>query len=73
MGVDVVLDTLGLAFKMYPRDEQRVRWEINPWIVEAALDRLGDRQLTIEEQRDVYANTRTPHKVSWPEWWTEFD
>lgn len=42
---------------------------IEPWLVQAALDRLGDRQLTIEEQETVVAATRSPHKVRWPEWW----
>ncbi len=64
-----LLDTLGIATKKYPKDEARVRWELNPWIVEAALARLGKRRLTEDEQREVFANTRTPHKVRWPEWW----
>lgn len=69
MSIGVILDTLGLTFKRYPRDEKRVRREINPWVVELALARLGDRKLTLEEQREVFANTRTPHKVNWPDWW----
>lgn len=68
-GVDAILGKLSIAFLKYPTDEKRVRWELNPWIVQAALDRLRDPQLTIDEQREVYANTRTPHKVQWPEWW----
>lgn len=40
------------------------------WIVEAALARLGERQLTRAEQEAVVAATRMPHKVSWPSWWT---
>lgn len=36
----------------------------------AALARLDSRQLTEEEQREVWKNTRTPHKVNWPDWWT---
>lgn len=68
-GVDAILDTLGIAILKYPTDKTRVRWELNPWIVQKALKRLGDRRLTHEEQSEVYANTRTPHKVQWPEWW----
>ncbi|MEL1251182.1 DUF5681 domain-containing protein [Aurantiacibacter gilvus] len=68
-GADVILEPLGLGRKKYPNDEKRVRWEINPWIVEAALERLGDRQLTEDEQREVWAAIRTPNKVSWPDWW----
>jgi len=69
MGIEVVLGKLGLGTKKYPHDEHRVRWELNPWIVEAALARLGDRQLSPQEQREVWANTRTPRKVNWPAWW----
>jgi hypothetical protein len=39
-------------------------------MVEAALARLGDRRLTVDEQRSVVESTRTPEKVSWPNWWT---
>lgn len=67
--IECVLRTLGLALKKYPMDEKRVRWEINPWAVEAALARLGDRHLTEAEQREVWDCTRTPLKVKWPEWW----
>lgn len=72
-GHAIILGRLGLATKKYPTDKQRVRWAINPWIVEAALERLGDRRLSEDEQREVWANTRTPNKVRWPEWWTVKD
>ncbi len=49
------------------RETARVRLE--PWIVEAALNRLGERRLTLAEQRTVRDATRTPHKVKWPAWW----
>lgn len=68
-GADLILEPLGLAVKKYPSDEKRVRWELNPWIVEAALERLGNRLLNLAEQQEVWNATRTPHKVSWPEWW----
>lgn len=68
-GADAILGSLGLAKKKYPEDKKRVRWELSPWVVEAALERLVDRQLTIEEQREVRSATLTPHKVVWPEWW----
>lgn len=70
-GVDAVIGTLGITHRKYPTDEARVRWELNPWIVEAALARFGTRKLTVEEQREVWNNPRTAQKVSWPEWWTE--
>lgn len=69
MGVGMAIGDLGIGFKRFPKDKDRVRWELNPWIVEGALKRLGKRQLSIEEQREVWANTRTPEKVHWPEWW----
>lgn len=43
---------------------------LEPWIVEAALKRLGDQQLNATEQQTVLKATRTPHKVKWPDWWT---
>lgn len=69
-GADSIIDTLGIAKLKYPTDEARVRWELNPWIVEAALARLGDRRLTEAEQKEVWGAARTPHKVKWPEWWS---
>lgn len=46
-----------------------VRMKIEPWAVEAALARFGDRRLTIAEQAEVWRATRTPGKVRWPDWW----
>ena len=46
-----------------------VRLKIEPWAVEAALARFGDRRLTISEQTEVWRATRTPGKVQWPAWW----
>lgn len=42
---------------------------LEPWIVEAAIARLGKKRLSREEQAMVLAVTRTPHKVAWPDWW----
>ena len=42
-----------------------------PWLVEAALIRLGDRRLTPEQQATIVKATRTPHKVRWPGWWEQ--
>ena len=69
-GADAIIGTLGIAKLKYPTDEHRVRWELNPWIVENALERLGDRQLSLSEQKEVWGATRTPQKVEWPEWWS---
>lgn len=68
-GVTSILDTLGIGTRKYPADEKWVRWELQPWAVEAALERLDDRRLTEDEQREVWRATRTPHKIKWPEWW----
>lgn len=62
------LKPLGLAIKLHPLDKDKVCWKLQPWIVEAALDRL-ERRLSIDEQRTVVDATRTPEKVNWPSWW----
>lgn len=64
------LTALGIGDKRFPLDKERVRWELKPWIVEAALARLGNRQLTVEEQQKVVGVMRVPEAVAWPEWWT---
>ncbi len=64
------IEPLRIARKL-DRYRPTARMALEPWIVEAALARLGDRQLTREEQRAVLRATRTPRKVNWPNWWTE--
>ncbi len=71
-GADAILEPLGIAVKKYPADEKRVCWELSPWIVEQALGRLGERELSVAEQQEVWEATRTPRKVNWPGWWTHF-
>lgn len=68
-GADSILERLGMTKLKYPTDKARARFELNPWIVEAALARLGSRRLSKEEQREVWNATRAPHKVDWPDWW----
>ena len=63
------LEPLRMAKKLDPYRET-ARMELEPWIVEAALTRL-DGRLSPAEQRIIVEATRTPHKVRWPEWWTE--
>lgn len=66
--VNTAMQVLRMARKLDPyRDTARMALE--PWIVEAALARLGDQRLTLNEQRMVLEATRTPKKVRWPEWW----
>jgi hypothetical protein len=64
------LELLRMAKK---RDPLRVtaRMAIEPWLVEASLGRL-DWRLSPQEQRTIVAATRTPHKVKWPKWWSEY-
>ncbi len=69
-GVGPVIGTLGMAIKRFPLDEDKVRWELNAWIVESALARMGKRQLTMDEQRTVVAVVRDPSVVQWPAYWT---
>lgn len=71
-GMDAIIDTLGIAVLKYPKDEGRVRWELNPWIVEAALARRAGEPLSASQQREVWENTRAPQKVTWPQWWSYF-
>ncbi len=68
--VGCALDALRMAHKLNGQSEH-ARYQLNPWIVEAALARLGPRQLSTEEQRIVVEATRTPGKVKWPAWWSE--
>ena len=44
---------------------------LEPWLVEKALARLGDRRLSVDQQKEVVRATRTPWKVSWPGWWND--
>lgn len=62
------LEPLRMAKKL-DRYRSTVRMMLEPWIIAAALARLGDRQLSLEEQKVVVEATRTPHKVAWPDWW----
>ena len=54
---------------MLDRDRDSARMALEPWLVEAALQRRGHERLTREEQEIVVRATRTPWKVEWPDWW----
>lgn len=62
------LDALGMAVKRNKYTEN-ARYELKPWIVEAALQRLGSKRLSVEEQTVVVEATHKPDRVRWPEWW----
>jgi Family of unknown function (DUF5681) len=68
--VTCALLPLRMAKKLDPYRET-ARMVLEPWLVEAALARL-DRTLSPAEQRIVVEAARTPHKVRWPEWWSEY-
>jgi uncharacterized protein DUF5681 len=68
--VNSALEPLRMGRKL-DRFRDTARIILEPWIVQAALDRLGKRRLSLEEQKSVYRATRTPHKVTWPDWWEE--
>jgi Family of unknown function (DUF5681) len=67
--VTSALEPLRMAKKLDSYRET-ARMALEPWLVEAALARL--RQiLSPADQRIIVKATRTPHKVRWPEWWSE--
>ena len=67
--VNTGLEALRMA-RTLDRFRPTARTALEPWLVQRALDRLGDRRLSPEEQETVMRATRTPHKVKWPERWT---
>ena len=66
--VNHALEPLRMAAKL-DRYRPSARMMLEPWLVQAALSRLGDRRLSLEEQAKVVRAVRTPGKVRWPEWW----
>jgi hypothetical protein len=67
--VTSALQPLRMARKLDPYRET-ARMALEPWLVEAALARLRGT-LSPADQRTIVKATRTPDKVSWPEWWSE--
>ncbi len=67
--VNTALEILNMARTRDRYREGRATVVLEPWLVEAALERLGDKRLTREEQETVWAATRSPGKVNWPDWW----
>ena len=66
--INTALVPLHMARKL-DRYRNTDRMTLEPWVVERALDRIGDRRLTLQEQQTVLKATRTPTKVRWPDWW----
>jgi hypothetical protein len=67
--VGVALDALGMAVKCN-RSSEKARYQLRPWIVQAALARMNDARLTTEEQATVVEATTSPEQVEWPDWWS---
>jgi hypothetical protein len=67
--VTYALMPLRMARKLDPCRET-ARMVLEPWLVEAALARLPE-PLSPADQRIVVKATRTPHRVRWPDWWSE--
>jgi len=68
--VTSALEVLRMAIKLDPYRET-ARMALEPWLVEVALARLP-HPLTAAEQRVVLKSARTPQKVRWPQWWSEY-
>lgn len=66
--VGTALDALKMAVKQH-RSSEDARYQLRPWIVQAALARMSSTRLTAEEQAIVIQGTRSPAQVAWPEWW----
>lgn len=67
--VNTALELLRMGKILDRFDESRAKVALEPWLIEAALSRLGARRLSREEQEKVVSATRTPRKVRWPDWW----
>jgi hypothetical protein len=67
--VTCALMPLRMAKKLDPYRET-ARMALEPWLVEAALACLP-QTLSPAYQRTIVEATRTPHRVRWPEWWSE--
>lgn len=64
------IEPLSIATKLNRYSEDKARFQLNPWIVQAALERIGSRQLSEEEQVTVVEATLRPETIDWPRWWS---
>jgi hypothetical protein len=69
-GVTSGLEPLRMAKKLDPYRET-ARMVLEPWLVQAALARLP-HTLSPADHRIIVEATRTPHKVRWPAWSSEY-
>ena len=68
--VTLALEPLRMA-KKADSYRETARMVLEPWLVQAALGRLP-QPLSPADQRIIVKATRTPHKVRWPGWWSEY-
>ena len=66
--VTSALEPLRMARKL-DRYRETAKMMLEPWLVEMALARLGDRRLTVEQQKKVSRVTRPRGRWDAPEWW----
>jgi hypothetical protein len=66
--IDKSMRQIGMAALLDPY-RANAKLVIEPWLVQSALERLGDSRFTIAEQKTVVSATRKPHTVQWPDWW----
>jgi len=67
--VTSALGLLRMARKLDPYRET-ARMALETWLIEFALARLSG-PLSPADQRTIVKAARTPHKVTWPDWWSE--
>ena len=66
--VNLAVEPLRIGTTLDRHRETTARLVLEPWIVEAALARFGEKRLP-PRQEIVLKATRTPAKVRWPDWW----
>lgn len=66
--IEDAADVAGFGVKAYHK-RKSARVLLENWVIEEALARLGDRQLSRTEQEQVLAAARFPRKINWPDWW----
>lgn len=67
--VNSALELLNMGTVLDRYREANARVVLEPWLVTAALERLGEGRLSRSEQEEVVQATRTPKKMAWPDWW----
>jgi hypothetical protein len=66
--IEDAADVAGFGKKAYLKGKTG-RVLLETWVVEEALERLGERRLTRAEQKIVLSAARFPKRVQWPSYW----